>query len=374
MMRRVRNVGVAIVTLTLGLVSALSHQCGANEQRPIIQKGVVGIKLRERGALLVDGFQSDTMNKKTWRIWHSDPTAVQFSFSAGRFEIRGKNKLQHNGLWSLNPAKYKDVTLIGRMNVHSTGPEPHELLLHLCGGDFPRSPDHWVEIAMKHISERKAHFSVYAAVEKGGFKERGRELILDRGNNEGFLARLSLDGSRDLCTAEVQDSKGKWHQIVKPIPIYLRTTHCEIKMRGGPAKTQDVATESRGWFKNVRMYPRAVSHPILVHLVRRDGSPIYYRDKGGWPPKVRIAKHEPQTIEDLVVELWSADGKTRISRVQSPNLAHYMLPVKHENWTAFPVGALVRVSCGGKSLGEAKISVKNLEGLYPDDVYDVFVE
>jgi hypothetical protein len=51
-----------------------------------------------------------------------------------------------------------------------------------------------------------------------------------------------------------------------------------------------------------------------------------------------------------------------------------MLPVKHENWSTFPVGALVRVSCGGKSLGEAKISVKYLDGLYPDDVYDVFVE
>ncbi|WP_339735624.1 hypothetical protein [uncultured Gimesia sp.] len=73
-------------------------------------------------------------------------------------------------------------------------------------------------------------------------------------------------------------------------------------------------TKSRGWFENVRIYPRAVSHPVLVHLVRRDGTPIYYRDNGGWPPKIRIKDQRPQNIEDLVVELWTANGQTRVSR------------------------------------------------------------
>ena len=76
----------------------------------------------------------------------------------------------------------------------------------------------------------------------------------------------------------------------------------------------------------------------------------------------------------LVVELRTADGKTRISRVQSPNYAHYMLPLGHEGWDVFPVGALVRVSCDRKSLGEPEIPLNGLDGLYPDDVYDVFME
>ena len=79
-------------------------------------------------------------------------------------------------------------------------------------------------------------------------------------------------------------------------------------------------------------------------------------------------------MDDLAVELWTADGKNRISRVQSPNFAHYMLPLDHEDWEVFPVGAVVRVSCDGASLGDAEIPLNGLDGLHPDDVYDVFME
>lgn len=365
---------ITVGLLVFILMPASSQAEETKTQQPVIRKGVVGIKLRERGALLMDAFPGDQVDKQKWRVWHSDPEAVQFAVRKGRFEISGQNHLEHNGLWSLNAARFKDVTLVGRMNVLSEGADPHELLLHLCGGDLPRSPDHWVEIAMQDLPDQKVQFRVYAAVEQGGFQEQDKTLILDRGKTAGFLARLSLDGSRNLCSTEVQDTRGHWHEIVKPIPLYLRTTHCEIKMRGGPAKDQTKPTKSRGWFQNVRIYPRAVSHPVLVHLVRRDGTPIYYRDNGGWPPKVRIKDQEPQNIEDLVVELWTADGKTRISRIQSRNLAHYMLPLAHANWDVFPVAAVVRVSCNGTPLGEAKISLLGLDGLYPDDVYDIFVE
>ena len=88
----------------------------------------------------------------------------------------------------------------------------------------------------------------------------------------------------------------------------------------------------------------------------------------------RMRDEKPRGLDDLVVELWTADGKTRISRVQSPNFAHYMLRLDHEGWDVFPVGAVVRVSCDGKSLGEAEVPLNGLDGLYPDDVYDVFME
>ncbi|MCH9653422.1 MAG: hypothetical protein K0U86_04995 [Planctomycetes bacterium] len=60
--------------------------------------------------------------------------------------------------------------------------------------------------------------------------------------------------------------------------------------------------------------------------------------------------------------------------MQSRNLAHYMLPLNNADWDVYPVAALVRVSCNGKSLGEAKIALSGLDGLYPDDVYDLFLE
>ena len=51
-----------------------------------------------------------------------------------------------------------------------------------------------------------------------------------------------------------------------------------------------------------------------------------------------------------------------------------MLSLDHDGWDVFPVGAVVRVSCDGKSLGEAEIPLNGLDGLYPDDVYDVLME
>jgi hypothetical protein len=341
---------------------------------PTIQKGVVGIRLRERGALLIENFQGDKVDEKKWRIWHSDPEAVQFSVRDGRFEIRGEGHLQHNGLWSLDAARFKDVTLVGRMNIQTEGANPHDLLLHLCGGDMPTSPDHWVEISMRDTGNGKARFGVFAAVEKGLFTERNKGVFLERGDENGFLARLSLNGSSNLCKTEVQDTKGKWHQIVKPIPLNLRTTHCEVKMRGGGAAEEGSSSTSVGWFEDVRIYPRATSHPILVRLVMRDGTQIFTRQGGSWPPKLQIGDEESRDLDDLLVELWTADGKTRISSVQSPNFAHYMLPLDHQGWSVFPVGAVVRVSCDGKPLGEAEIRLNELDGLYPDDVYDVLME
>ncbi len=343
------------------------------ETPPVIRTGVVGIELRERGALLVDDFEGDEIDTSKWRIWNSDAGKAQLDVQDGRFEIRAKSGMGHNGLWSLDATRFKDVTLVARMNIQSEGDSPHDLLLHLCGGDAPTSPDHWIEISMRDIGDGKARFAVDAGVEKGVFTERHKELVLDRGTDEGFLARLSLDGSSNLCTTEVRDRDGEWHEIAEPIPLRLRTTHGEIKMRGGwMRKRGDRRSSSVGWFKSVRMYPRAKAHPVLLRLVKRDGSAIYFRENGAWPPRIRVGDEEPKVLEDLAVELWTADGETLISRTQSSfSQGHYMLPVDHDTWDVFPVGALVRVSIGDRSLGEARIP---LDRLYPDDVYDVFME
>lgn len=345
----------------------------AASARPVIRRGPVSVRLRQRGALLIEPFDAKKINRKKWRVWTQNPEAVKFAIEQGRFVIRGRGRLGHNGLWSLGPARFKDVTLVGRMDVRSQGPHPHELLLHLCGGDMPRSPDHWVEIGMRDIGGDKADFSVFAAVEKGLFRRRGRNVVLKRGRRPGFLARLSLDGGSNLCRAEVRDRAGKWHRIVEPVPLHLRTTHCEIKMRRDRQGNADRPTTSEGWFDDVRLYPRAASNPVLVRLVRPDGGPIYWREGGGWPPRVQLPGQAARSLEDLVVELWTGDGKARICAVQSAHFAHYMLPLKHALWDVYPVPAKLRVTIDGRLLGEVDIPCKGLEGLYPDDVYDVVV-
>ena len=340
---------------------------------PIIRQGPVSIRLRERGALLMDAFDGGKIDTRRWRIWKQDPDQVNFTLEDGRFVIRGVGQLAHNGLWSLNAARFKDVMLAARMDIRSPGVgKPHELYLHLCGGDMPRSPDHWVEIGMQDLGD-KAQFRVMAAVEKGNFRQADRKLVLDRGKEDGFVARLSLDGSTNRCLAEVRDAKGVWHAVTDPVPLRLRTTHCEIKMRRQWAGDEDDSAASTGWFDDVRIYPRAEANPVLVRLVRPDGSPIFQRDGESWPPKIQLAGQDPRSLEDLTVELLTADGKTRICAVQSPHFAHYMLPLKNAPWDLYPVAAKVRLLLDGKSLGEVEIRQEGLVGLYPDDVYDVVV-
>lgn len=341
---------------------------------PVIRKGAVAARLRQRGAMLIEPFDGDKVDQRRWRIWTQDPDAVAFEVRDGRYHLRGTGPIGHNGLWSLNPARFKDVTLVARMDVRSEGPHPHDFLLHLCGGDMPNSPDHWVEISMQDAGE-KASFRVLAAVEKGLYKWPAEPVVLARGKEDGFVARLSLNAATNLCTAEVRDADGKWRLLLDPLPLHLRTTHCEVKMRGQGIPRGAKPTTSSGWFDDVRIYPRAESNPPMVRLVMADGGPIFSRpDESQWPPKIVVAGQRPRSLEDLVVELWTADGKTRICKVQSPHFAHYMLPLTGAPWDLYPVAAKIRLSIDGQPLGEADIPCSGLEGLYPDDVYDVIVE
>jgi len=341
---------------------------------PVIKEGPVSVSLRRRGAMLIDGFDAEAIDTDKWRIWHQSPDTVEMAVRDGRLFIKARGYIPYNGLWSLNPAKFKDVALVARMDVTSSGPDGHEALLHLCGGDMPLSPDHWVEIAMRDIDENTAEFSVNAAVEEGLFDKRACKLTLERGDEPGFVGRVSLDGSSNLCTPEVRDAEGKWHRLAEPVPLHLRTTHCEVKMQRRGSGQDNRAVESVGWFDDVRIYPRAESNPVLIRLVLPDGKPIYWRRGRSWPPKIQLPGQAPRPLDDLVVELWTADGKTPVAAVQSRHFAHYMLPLADAPWDVYPVSALIRLSIDDKTLGEVPIECTGLEGMYPDDVYDVIVK
>ncbi len=51
-----------------------------------------------------------------------------------------------------------------------------------------------------------------------------------------------------------------------------------------------------------------------------------------------------------------------------------MLPVVHESWDVFPVAAKLRLRYREKLFGEVEIPVDGLNGIYPDDVFELTVE
>ncbi|MGD8238162.1 MAG: hypothetical protein PVH68_06385 [Armatimonadota bacterium] len=359
-----------LIILAVGLGSS---QGQPGEGHPVIAKGLVGVKLHERGAHLAEGFDADEIDTEQWRIWISDEGKVKLHVRDGRFYVEGRGSLGHNGLWQLGGAKYKDVALIGRMDIRGTGARPHQAIVHLCGGEMPRSPDHWIEVTMQDRGE-EAQFSVGLAL-PDPTPRRGPPVVLPRRGEEGFLAKLELDAGTNLCSMAVHDGE-TWWELMEPVELLLRTTRCEVKIRGGGgARAGEEEAQSTAWFDDVRIYPRPATHPVLLRIVNKDGSRPWARPGGRWPPTIQVAGQAERSVGDLVVELWTADGETLVSRVQSKHMGHYMLPLKDAPWDVYPVAAKVRLLLDGEVLGEeVEIPLEGLEGLYPDDVWNLILE
>jgi hypothetical protein len=306
-------------------------------------------------------------------VWQQDPDQTTVRQDRRQLTLTGRGPVGHNGLWGLTSAKYKDLVLVGEMDIRSRGPAPHRLALHLCGGDGARSPDHWVEIDLVDLGDQ-ARFSPMAALPLGLDRQQDRFLDLPHPAGRGFLCRLSLSGDTNLVELSVKTDDG-WRVICPPVALPLRTVHTEVKLHGShaaPLGAANVVTESQAWFDNVRIYPRPDSHHVGIRLVRPDGREIWYRENDGWPPKIIDAQGQVRSIEDLEVQLWTADGKAQVAAIRSANMGFYLLPLKDAPWNVYPVAAEIRVLLDGKPLGSPlRIESQGVRGLYPDDVYNV---
>ncbi len=330
------------------------------------------IRLIERGAILAEDFDAENLDRTAWRVWQENADRTTVGQEEGRLNLTARGPIGHNGLWGLTTAKYKDVVLVGEMDIRSQGSSPHRLALHLCGGDGVRSPDHWVEIDVVDLGD-KVRFSPMAALPLGLDRHYDQSLDLPHPAEASFLCRLTLNGDTNLTELSVKTAEG-WKRICDPIELPLRTIHTEVKLHGSPGTAGAAGAEettSQAWFDNVRIYPRPESHHVGIRLVRPDGGQIWFREDGGWPPKIIDSAGKTRSIEDIEVQLCAADGKS-VASVRSSNMGFYLLPLRDASWDVYPVAAEVRVLLDGKVLGKPlQVECHGMKGLYPDDVYEV---
>lgn len=330
------------------------------------------IRLAERGAILVESFDAKNLDKAKWRVWQEHPDRTTVAQEEGRLNLTARGPIGHNGLWGLVTAKYKDVVLVSEMDIRSSGASPHRLALHLCGGDGARSPDHWVEIDMVDLGDM-ARFSPMAALPVGLNRQQEQFVELPHPAGQGFLCRLTLSGDTNLTELSVKTAAG-WQRICDPIELPLRTIHTEVKLHGSQGTADAQETTSQAWFDSVRIYPRPESHHVGIRLVRPDGGEIWFREDNGWPPKIIDPQGQVRPIEDIDVQLRTADGK-HVASVRSSNMGFYLLPLKDAPWDVYPVAAEVRVLLDGTLLGAPlPIECRGADGLYPDDVYEVVMQ
>jgi hypothetical protein len=198
--------------------------------------------------------------------------------------LTARGPIGHNGLWGLTIAKYKNVVLVGQMDIRSKGSSPHRLARHLCGGDGVMSPDHWVEIDIVDLGDT-ARFTPMAALPLGLDRHQDQSLELSHPTDKRFLCRLNLDADTNLAELSVKTAEG-WQRICDPIELPLRTIHTEVKLHGSQDNAGAEETTSQARFDNVRICPRPESHHVGIRLVRPDGGQIWFRENGGWPPEI----------------------------------------------------------------------------------------
>lgn len=368
----VKRVLLPAVLLWLPIGVAVGQDRG---EAPLPVATVESVRLIESGAILVEDFDGPRLDLSRWRVWQENPDRTTVRQERGRLILEAQASVGHNGLWGLTTAKYKDVVLVAEMDIRSQGSAPHRLALHLCGGDGTHSPDHWVELDLVDLGQT-ARFSPMAALPVGFDRQQDKSLELPHPSGQGFLCRLSLNGQTNLVDLSVKTEKG-WREVSPPVPLPLRTIHTEIKVHGSeavPGHTEDAPTRSQAWFDNVRIYPRPQSHHVGVRLVQADGRPIWFRENNSWPPKIVDEQGKSRSIEDLEVQLWTADGKTQVAASRSANMGFYLLPLKDAPWDVYPVAAELRVLLDGRLLGKPlPIECRGVHGLYPDDVYDIVI-
>ena len=219
----------------------------------------------------------------------------------------------------------------------------------------------------------KARFSPMAALPVGLNRHQDQFLDLPHPAEQSFVCRLTLNGDTNQTELSVKTAEG-WRRICDLIDLPLRTIHTEVKLHGSQGAAGAEETTSQAWFDNVRIYPRPENHHVGIRLVRPDGGQIWFREDNSWPPKIIDAEGKSRSIEDIEVQLRTADGR-QIASVRSGNMGFYLLPLKDAPWDVYPVATEVRVLLDGKMLGKPlQIECRGVQGLYPDDVYDVVLQ
>jgi len=148
--------------VSLAVLVAISSLLATGDEPPSAAvppvTSATSIRLIERGAILAEDFGTKDLERTKWRVWQENADRTTVVQEEGRLNLTARGPIGHNGLWGLTTAKYKDVVLVGEMDIRSQGSSPHRLALHLCGGDGVRSPDHWVEIDMVDLGGNQPHF------------------------------------------------------------------------------------------------------------------------------------------------------------------------------------------------------------------------
>jgi hypothetical protein len=220
-------------------------------------------------------------------------------------------------------------------------------MVHLCSGDYP---DFFTEIIFGKIAGTEIprwHCAYVARIwEYSGF---GTYLEATHPGTETENAKWhTVVLTHAGATSKTQNylvADGKWLPIGPEHTVRFNHTHVELKV---DVNVPNVPV--RTMMDNVRLYPNPAHHPVTI---------VIYSGVSGGKPKTPIHNQKIQIVEarsmrPLGEALTDEGGE-----------AHIFLRTD----ILYPVTATITVSDGATPIAQATIRRKDVEGLYPGDVW-----
>jgi hypothetical protein len=366
------NVGLRVIFVTLMVCNCAAGDLEAG--KPITLKQEVC------GALLRDNFDNNRIDPTIWDRAETSEPGLKIEADRGELCLRGTiGELRKDASLSHLRQAYVvsrafrevDVCLAVKMKMPSginPGPDNHVINAHLCGV----APDTYPEILLgKQDGPDMERLSRLYWLPKKYKSARGwwmAAMHLDTDpnaywwkivgdplpefgdeENQFHDALLVYDEKLGAAGAFVKNGP-RWRQLGSPEPIIHNLTRVELKLY---VLTDRPGGKYDARFDNVRLYPNPKRHPI--RLIAVDTSEPFGSN--------------PAHVEPLECSLYTEDGTQLVSKGKTNVGGAVELPVDSPAWMAFPVGAMIKATQGGRVVGSGRITAHDVEGLYPGDVW-----
>jgi hypothetical protein len=308
------------------------------------------------GALLKDNFDGPQLDTNLWSRpgWLvENHRTIGAKIENGHLVISGSSRPaggshQYAGVIS----KYfreTDVVLAAEMQIRSPfeGRGRIQHMVHLCSGDYP---DFFTEVIFGKIADAQApcwHAAYLGKVWE--YSGHGKYLEPTRPASNSEATRWhTVVLTHDGTTSKTQNylvSDEWWVPIGPSHSVRFNHTHIELKV---DVNIPDVPVQMA--VDNVRLYPNPAHHPATI---------IVYTGVSGNKPKLPIQNQKVQIVEVgssrlLGEALTDEGGEARISlRID----------------IVYPVAATITVSDGSTPIVQSMIRRKDVNGLYPGDVW-----
>ena len=308
------------------------------------------------GALLKDTFDGPQLDATLWSrpSWLvENHKTIGVTVEDGHLVISGPSHPEkHDHQYAGVISKYfreTDVVLAAEMQVQSPFDPKGRIqhMVHLCSGDYP---DFFTEIIFGKIDGLDAPRWHTAYVDRiwnyAGHRDYLEPTQPPTGteSTNWHTVVLSHDG-KTLKTQNYVVADRKWVPIGPSHSVKFNHTHIELKVDVNVANVP-----IRMAVDNVRLYPNPAHNPVTI---------VIYTGVSGGKPK--------SPIHNQKVQIFEKESASLLGEALTDEGGEARVLLKTD--VVYPVAALITVSDGTTQVVQATIPRKDVNGLYPGDVW-----